>query len=130
MKWPSDFPKACPPKDAKPRLIRVYILVHSPIRASDFDSLKKRNPTISFSSPELECQAHGLSLFENFNDINRVRRRVRRLRHHLIAAGVLTRDKGVVKPTSSQFGDSHRTWWIPVGLKPWESFQIIEEELQ
>lgn len=60
MEWPEEFPDACPPEDAKPRLIKVYMLTHSPIRASDFDSLRKRNPTMTFSDAELECQAHGV----------------------------------------------------------------------
>lgn len=93
---------------------------------ADFDSLKMRHPDQTFSTTELECQAHGISVFEQIEHVRRVKSRVRRLRDHSIAVGQLTTDSGVIKPTSSQFGDSHRTWWIPEQLHTWTLFQIVE----
>jgi hypothetical protein len=124
--WPPSFPMHCPPLDAKVLALRVYLLVHSPIDEGDFDSLKMRQPGQIFPTPELECQAHGLSVFEQIEHVRRVKSRVRRLRDHAIATGQLSPDTGVIKPTSSQFGDSHRTWWIPIGIQAWTLFQIVE----
>ena len=126
MMWPPSFPKHCPPLDAKVLALRVYLLVHSPIDECDFDSLKIRQPEQIFPTPELECQAHGLSVFEQIEHVRRVKSRVRRLRDHAIAAGQLNPDMGVIKPTSSQFGGSHRIWWIPVDRRAWTLFQIVE----
>jgi hypothetical protein len=126
MLWPKSFPKACPPIDAKSPNLRVYLLVHPPIEIGDFDSLKKRQPDTIFATAEFECQAHGLSVFEQIEHVRRVQNRVRRLRAHAIAVGQLTAETGVIKPTSSQFGDSHRTWCIPEHVQPWTLFQIVK----
>lgn len=126
MMWPKSFPPHYPPTDAAVATLHVYLLVHSPIEPSDFSTLKMRQPEQHFPTAELECQAHGLSVFEQIEHVRRVRNRVRRLRDHSIAVGRLTADTGVVKPTSSQFGDSHRTWWIPLQIRPWTLFQIVE----
>jgi hypothetical protein len=104
----------------------VYLLVHSPIVAADFDSLRTRQPQTSFPTAELECQAHGISVFEQIEHIRRVKRRVRWLRNRAIALGQLDAETGVVKPTSSQFGDSHRTWWRPTTVDAQALFAIVE----
>ena len=126
MIWPKSFPTNCPPTDASVPTLHVYLLVHSPIEQSDFVTLKMRQPEQAFPTVELECQAHGLSVFEQVEHVRRVRNRVRRLRGRAIAAGHLRADTGVIKPTSSQFGDSHRTWWIPLHIQPWTLFEIVE----
>lgn len=126
MMWSPSFPENCPPLDAQFLALRVYLLVHSPIERNDFDTLKLRQPEQTFPTAELECQAHGLSVFEQIEHVQRVKNRVRRLRDRSIAVGHLTADTGVIKPTSSQFGDSHRTWWIPVHIQPWALFEIVE----
>lgn len=127
MLWPKSYPDGCPPADAQSQQLRVNLLVQPPIKPADFDSLKTRQPQKSFLTDELECQAHGLSAFEQIEHVRRVKRRVRRLRNHAIAAGKLGSETGVVKPTSSQFGDSHRTWWIPIHVQPWTLFEIVEQ---
>lgn len=127
MQWPDNFPDACPPEDAQLQSISAYLLVHSPILPTDFHSLKQRHPEQTFPNLELECQAYGLSVFEKIEHLRRVRSRVRRLRHRAIAVGNLTPEAGVVKPTSSRFGDSHRTWWVPIDVKPWKLFHIVAE---
>lgn len=103
------------------------MLVHSPINPEDFLSFRERHPNKRFLDAELECQAYGLSVFENIEHIKRVRSRIKRLRNHTIGTCILNPDMGVIKPTKSQFGNSHRTWWIPIGMEPWKYFQIIEE---
>lgn len=124
--WPRTFPDGCPPADAQAAAFHVYLLVHSPMEAADFDSLKSRQPHKTFPTAELECQAHGISVFEQIEHIRRVKRRVRRLRNHAIALGQLDDETGVIKPTSSQFGNSHRTWWIPINIDAQALFAIVE----
>lgn len=114
--------------DAKPAMVTVYMLASSPISPLDFRSLYEREPGQQFSSPDLLCQAHGLSVFEALQDVDRVRRRVKRLRHQVIAQGQLTENAGVIKPTSSRFGHSHRTWWVAEGVKAWLYFRILESK--
>ncbi|MFZ4662515.1 MAG: hypothetical protein ACOYNY_36240 [Caldilineaceae bacterium] len=128
MKWPSYFPNHCPPEDAKPAVATVYMLVSSPLSPLDFRPLHEREPGQQFSSPDLLCQAHGLSVFEEIQDVDRVRRRVKRLRQQIIAQGQLTQEIGVIKPTSSRFGHSHRTWWVAEGVKAWLYFRVVESE--
>lgn len=126
MQWPKSFPNDCPPEDARSLVMPVYLLVQSPIETADFDSLKTRHPQRSFPTAELECQAHGISVFAHIEHVRRVQRRVRRLRDRSIAVGQLGPETGVIKPTASQFGNSHRTWWIPLNIKPWALFEIVE----
>jgi hypothetical protein len=128
MKWPDHFPENCPPDDAAPSEVIVFMLVSSPVSPTDFQSLRQRMLDKKFPTPELECQACGLSVFEEISHVERVRRRVRRLRDRVIGQCRLTPDMGVLKPTRSQFGNSHRTWWIPQGLQPWEFFSVLESE--
>jgi hypothetical protein len=128
MKWPDHFPENCPPEDAETSDATVYMLVSSPISSTDFQTLIERMPNKKFPTPELHCQSCGLSVFEDIRHVERVRRRVRRLRNRVIGQGKLTPETGVIKPTHSQFGNSHRTWWIPVGVKPWEFFSLLENE--
>lgn len=90
-------------------------------------SLAQRRPNQNWSTVALECQAHGLSVFENPAHAQRVRKRVRRFRKHMLGIGELLPEHGVSKPTSSQFGNSHRTWWPVEGLHVWEMFQLVEE---
>lgn len=128
MQWPTHFPPHCPPLDAQPVTVVVYMLVSSPINPMDFLPLYDRDPAQSFPSSELLCQAHGLSVFEDVQDVDRVRRRVKRLRDQVIAQGDLTPDVGVLKPTNSRFGNSHRTWWVSAGVKPWLYFHMLTRE--
>ena len=108
----------------------IYMLVSSPINIElDFLSLYERDISVQdrFShEPGLLCQSRGLSVYEEKKDILRLRRRVRRLRNHAIGYRKITSDSGVIKPTSSRFGQSHRTWWVPVGVEPWNGFKIEE----
>ena len=126
MTWPDHFPEDCPPEDTSQGSFRVYYLANSPIQPKNFESLKERNPRFSGTS-EQECQACGLSIYEEIDDIRRTRRRVKRLRNRVIAVGTITTPQmGVIKPTSSRHGNSHRTWWVPIEIEPWKLFRIWE----
>jgi hypothetical protein len=127
MKFPDSLPKNCPPKQAKSVEMQAYYLVSSPIVLEDFLSLSQRNPRRGYRSAEEECQANGLSVFGNINHIKRVRAGVKRLRDKSISVGNLTPECGVVRPTPSHSGSSHCTWWIAVGVEPWQMFTIIED---
>ena len=102
--WPDHFPEACPPEDAKYLSVKVYMLVHSPIRPEDFLSLRERHPNSMFPDAELECQACGVSVFEKIEHIQRVQRRVKRLRRHAIGVCTLIPAMGVMNtgPISSK----------------------------
>lgn len=127
MIWPETLPENCPPDDARQRTVHVYLLVSIPIAPDDFLSLRQRYPEHSFPNSEIECQANGISVFENINHLQRVQRRVRRLRNRVIGVCRITPDMGVLKPTHSQFGNSHRTWWFPIGIKPSDHVEFFDK---
>jgi hypothetical protein len=67
----------------------------------------------------------GLSVYEKKQDVIHLRNAVPFFRNHAIGRSKLTAEMGKIKPTSSQYGNSHRTWWIPENIKPWQNFEII-----
>lgn len=130
MHWPNDFPENCPPNDAQARSIIVYMLISTPIDVEkDFLPLYDRQPKGQANLREDAwrwCQAKGLSVFENKEHLRSIQGNVRRFKNHQIGRFRITPAMGVLKPTSSLYGDSHRTWWFPVGIKPWQGFEGIE----
>lgn len=128
MNWPDTLPDNCPPDDADLSFVTVYMLTSNPIGQDDFRSLRERNPNQQFDKLELEYQAHGLSVYEKIEHIKRTRQRVRRLRKCVISWAELQPEHGRTKPTPSKFGNSHRTWWVPLEVAPWTLFQIVVED--
>ncbi len=123
MQWPSHFPHNCPPKNAKPASGDVFRLVkkNRPVD-NDFLSQAKRQPDKDFK--EKQCQACGLSVYRDINDIRKMRNRVRPMRKRKIAKGTLSSNLGRILDTPS-YEKTHMTWWVPVGVSPKSVFSIV-----
>jgi len=129
MAFPDYFPEDCPPEDAVPASGTAYRLVGSPIAVDDFLSVRQRYPKRSFSNPEKECKVHGLSVYRNIDHAQKTREIIPALRDRFIGVCTLRPEYGALKPTPSRItGLSHCTWWVAVGVEPWEFFQTLEEQ--
>jgi hypothetical protein len=104
----------------------VYRAVsNNPPSQEDFLSHREMWPTQKFSAPE--CEVCGLSVFTDKQDIERLIRRIPRMRAMLIAQGTLNPDLGNMKPTPSgpAHKNSHHTWWLPREAQPWLVFNCV-----
>lgn len=123
MKWPDYFPDNCPPKDAKPATGIVYrLLRQKKVKKSDF------KPRILSNLPRFdgkECEESGLSVYKNLDDMYRLQKFIPGMRKRVPAKGELIPEMGQIKPTPRE-GNSHHTWWVPLGVAPWDSFEIIQ----
>ncbi len=125
MVWPDFFPTGCPHSYCEPASGRVYRLVESqPPAAKDFLSHRERFPSRQFNVSE--CQVCGLSVYRSLEDAEALRRRIPAMKNRRIARGFLEPELGVVHHTPSN-GDSHHTWWMPVGVTPWETFTVLPD---
>ncbi len=126
MQWPDYFPDGCPPQDAQPAAGEVYRLVKKdPPEQEDFKSLREKKPRDDFG--EQACQACGLSVFQDDQDVLRVKRRAPGMQKRLVARGTLTPDFGQIKQTSSKDdGASHHTWWVPTKVQPLKVFHVVQ----
>ncbi len=121
--WPSHFPAACPPIEARPAEMNVFRMVaSSPPTKEDFMSHVDANKP--YNSAE-QCRACGLSVYTDLKDAKTARKRFKPLRGLLIARGSITSNDGVVLQTSTPA--SHYTWWVKTST-PEASFSEIEPE--
>lgn len=107
--WPEYFPEQCPPVDARKDKLTVFRLVANiPPTQLDFLPTIKESPHRKFSA-EVLCNACGVSVFKNIDDILIKRESFKPLRHRKVAHGTITPDDGFVKETGKP---SHVTWWL------------------
>ncbi len=124
MTWPNFFPTNCPPDDVTSAYgVTVYRLINgnSP-KATDFKSYRELHPGREFKVPE--CQVCSISVYTSFDDINRLKKRIPSIRKKKVSKGVPVEPAGVLKHTPSN-EDSHHSWWIPEGAKPWFNFEVL-----
>ncbi len=128
MNWPDYFPENCPPKTAEEAAIQVYRLVNNdPPNEDDFMSWREQHPNDICPKGVSECQACGISVFTSLEDVNRARQKVKRLRNKKIAVANLTPNLGRILNTPSRnTGQSHCTWWLPIGVTPWNVFNVFD----
>ena len=110
LEYREPLPDDCPPANAEeivePRI--VYRLVRiDPPSLDDFRSQRAENPAATFRRVT-ECQARGVSVFMDIEDVNKRRERPR-LSGTLICAVVL--DKGAGRILQPNRKSSHCTWW-------------------
>jgi hypothetical protein len=128
MQFPAYFSANCPPATAQPASGTVYYLVNSePLTPEDFWSKRQRNPDKRFSQKSKECQACGISVYTDIEDVLLLRREIQSFQNHQISVGQLIPEMGVILPTPSEFFPSHRTLWLAVGSQPWLLFHISNE---
>jgi len=71
-----------------------------------------------YKKPDL-CEAHGLSVYQSWEEVSRARDIVPWMARKSVAAVTVTEDDGVMRHTPTPEGDSHHDWWTnPLGLIP------------
>lgn len=122
--WPDYFPQDCPPQDSRPALGEVYRLINGALpNENDFKSYRQRGRKIS-AAPFGECQACGLSVYTDVEDVSRLKNRIPSQRKKVIVVGMLHPGLGKILPTPSHNEKSHHTWWVPEGCAPCDVFSI------
>jgi len=123
--WPEYYPTDCPKPGARNDEIGAYRAIKTDTPAPD-DFI----PVIILS-PERDykdiCEASGLSVFSDVQDLIRKRKRLPGFRklYKSIAFGTITPDSGLHMSTGK---DSHITWWVYVGFQPHVYFKAIPME--
>jgi hypothetical protein len=123
MKFPSDWPAACPPDDAEPAEGAVYRIVNSqPPEEADF--------VTHFESGKLPkapaCLRCGLSVFRDKRDAIHQRLLLPKL-GKWIATAELIPQLGMTKRTSGT-QPTHTTWWAYEGVNRAAAFSVVAEE--
>lgn len=128
MTWPAFFPPGCPPSDAVPAEGTVFRLIAGQAAQEvDAQPHRLRFPEKKYRD---ECQACGLSVYREAEDLQRLKRRVPAHAEKLIARIALEPGMGFLQPTPRKAApDSHHTWWVPDGLAVWQQFQVPENEV-
>ena len=120
LKWPPFYPENCPPPGAESASGKVYRLVRNdPPKARDFLSTWEEYPG-RFSKSIVTC---GTSVYTDRQDIERLKKRIPQFNDRKTAKGELNSKLGVIQRTGRR---SHHTWWIPIGIKPWDLFKVIK----
>jgi hypothetical protein len=126
MQFRDHLPFGCPPSDAIPPNVEVYILVSDPIGERDFLSQDEKNPGKFSDNSVLYCQSGGLSVFTDAEGAKLAKNVSRGLRNKKLAVGNLSVNSGMIKNTPSQrTGDTHHTWWVDSNINPCILFEII-----
>lgn len=126
MQWPDYFPENCPPEHAEPASGEVYRMIEkSAPTEQDFKSFRELNPRRRLSR-KMRCRACGLSVYTEPQDILILRRQVPRFRTYSLSKGELEPRLGKLLHTPSRkTGESHHTWWVPVGAEPEKVFTAV-----
>ncbi len=129
LQWPDYYPENCPPEAAKSASGTVYRLVQSdPPQSEDFIPLYIDKPENFERKPISEvCQGCGVSVCKDKQDIERLQSSSGKMRKRHIAEGELNPTLGVIKHTPSRKYKSHHTWWVPIGIKPWVVFHVVND---
>jgi len=128
MERSEKLPPNCPPREAEEASGEVYRLVNkNPPVAKDFLSWYESKPEMTYEDRSKECQAHGLSVYNQKSSILSLLKRIPTLRKNKkVALGRLTPDLGVMLNTPSNEDKLHYTWWVAVGKEPWTVFQVVD----
>lgn len=120
--WFDDFPEQCPPSDARQDELEVFRLVsNNPPISDDFLPTRRERPHQKFSGVEL-CNACGVSVFKEINDLLKKQEKYKKLKGKKIAKGIITKNDGLVKETGEP---SHMTWWLQTS-EPHKTFSEVK----
>ena len=121
--WPDFFPNDCPPSKAGPAGGTVFRLVrNNPPTRDDFVPLVLEQPEREFG--KRLCQACGVSVYTDIEDVRRLQARVPGHRSKSIAKGELSPDMGLMMPTPTRKESTHTTWWLFEGVDPSPAFEV------
>jgi hypothetical protein len=125
--WPTDFPPDCPPADSEPTTGVVYRIIEGAASSTqDFEPHAVRFPDRVY--PCL-CQAAGLSVFRDREDVGKLQRRVKGLRDKCVAEWQLGPECGLIKATPSKMSPGHHTWWVPTEFDAAGRFCVEEQPI-
>ncbi len=126
MEWPDHFPENCPPPEAtEARGIAYRLVKNNPPEDGDFISHKLLHPEEGYKGKT--CQACGISVYRDKNDLLKMQNRIPAMRGGHIAEGNLNPDIGKILATPSH-GNSHHTLWVFSGIQAKDYFSIHEPE--
>lgn len=131
LEFPKFYPPNCPEEGFEPASGTVYRLVlNNPVQAEDFESpFEEKSQRFKNKPNKIKCRSCGLSVHTNPQDSETLKKWVGKLRNAQIAKGELNTTLGVIKYTpSTKSGESHVSWWVPVGAEPWAVFEVVEEK--
>jgi len=124
MELSNYYPADCPPVIALPVDGEFFRLVdNDPPEFDDFIPHRLKYPNIDYGNRE--CQACGISLILDIEEIPSIRKMVPGLKGKKLSKGVLSSGMGVGLETPSPKIESHFTWWVPIDVNPWNYFQVI-----
>lgn len=126
--WSADYPEDCPPAGCSEADLTVYRFVkRNPPEPGDFAKpiaqgrFQQQPPP-----PDKLCVAHALSVFADPADIGTARAIVPVFRRRLVAQGHIGAGDGLVLHSPAKTGTSHHSWWVPEGVDPFVSFQVVD----
>jgi hypothetical protein len=128
-RWPDDYPEGCPPTDCRNAEGLFYRLVKGdPPEASDFVRPVELPSGRSRHSPD-SCSSHGLSIFEDAEDVRLAIELIPGFKKKKVAVGELKPAMGVIKRSDAPVGTvvlrSHHDWWIPVTYAGLPPFKVV-----
>lgn len=121
--WPLDWPKGCPPNDAKPANEVVFRLCKTnPPTEEDFKTFRELE-----RSGGDEVMAAGVSVMLHEHDAAHHLKLFPRSKNRFISRAKLSPELGVTKQTPTNNFPSHLTWWPTQGLTRSTYFSVISE---
>lgn len=117
LKFPSYFPKGCPPEDATDEEMLLFRMCKGPVpTAEDFLTFFQIDP----EKYKGHILAYGLSVFKSEDDCQRARKKSPRLRtqYKYCASGTTNKDRGKILATPTKVNPHHITWWVYEGVEP------------
>jgi hypothetical protein len=123
---PDNFPDKCPPDDSElPDGVFYHFIKGDCAKESDFICKVDKDPSFRDN-----CQAYGISLLKDPEDINNYRLSYRNIFGNQNVVEIsLNNDMGLVKNTPTNSAKSHYTWWKPNQIKPWDFCKVLKEEI-
>lgn len=128
MNWPNYYPENCPPDDAeKPSGLVFRFTYKAKSSRADFKPYHREGK--EWKNDCQTCQACGISVYTDLNEVLRVQKRTPAARNKFIARYEVNENDGLIKNTPGN-SPNHHTWWIVEGNQVWERFENIAPPLR
>lgn len=128
MRFPEYFPKKCPPADSSEASGTFYRSIKGSVPVKkDFlpPWLQQDHNQREWIKQGKACQACGLSLNANIEDLKRKQKILPSIRG-IIVEGTLEPTNGKIKSTPTLMDSSHHTWWVPDSIEdPSIFFKVV-----
>ena len=128
MRFPKYFPNRCPPADCSEASGTFYRTIRGSVPVKeDFlpHWLLKPHKQREWIQKGKACQACGLSLNANIEDLKRKQEIIPSIRGKIVE-GTLEPKTGKIKSTPTLTDTSHHTWWVPDSIEdPSIFFKVV-----